>query len=398
LHILFFTGQFPYPNDLSRCIFASHLARAVAREVDVSVVCPVPKTPPVVGRYLPRFSKTAEVPEQAIVHDQLVHFPRFLNVPKMPRHWVSRSMASGVRSRIEAIHRQKPIDLIHCRWLFPDGVAAVELGQSLNVPVVLTAMGCDANEYIDNPQMGPLIKASLRSANALTGVSKPLQSLLALHSADSGKCFYTPNGVDLEGFQTLSLTREQARQQLGWPQTSHDILFVGRFAHEKNIGLLLNSFALLKQDSAFSQTRLWLAGHGDQLTTLKQLAERLQLTDCHFLGEVAHKELATYFKAASVVALSSDREGMPNAVIEALALGTPVVATSVGAIPDLIDASNGVISTPGDVPAFSHSLALALNRRWDHSTIAQSMTRTWRDAAQSYLEAYNYALSRVGAG
>jgi teichuronic acid biosynthesis glycosyltransferase TuaC len=393
-HVLFFTGQFPFPNDLSRCIFASHLARAMESQARVTVVCPLPYAPKFLGRFSQRYAEMSMVPPTAIIHGQKVHYPKYLNIPKLPRTLVPKLLFSGVIKKIKKLHDQDPFDLIHCRWLFPDGVAAVNIAHHLQIPSVLTGMGCDVNEYIAHPSMGPLIRIALGRADALTGVSNQLTTLLKQHSGSTEKSFYTPNGVNLESFSNVNQTRNQARRTLGWDFDSMNIIFVGRLAPEKNINLLLESFSAIHSDSFFASAKLWIAGSGPLQNELMRLVQTQGLRNVIFLGSVKHSELATYIKAANVMALSSHREGMPNAVIESLALGTPVVATSVGAIPDLINHDNGIVTPPGDIISFTKALKLALTTDWNHLKIADGMKRTWIDAASDYSKAYAYALSR----
>jgi teichuronic acid biosynthesis glycosyltransferase TuaC len=392
-HILYFTGQFPFPNDLSRCIFASHLARAMENWARVTVVCPVPYSPKLLSAVGGRFAQFASVPDVAVVHGQQVHYPKYLSIPKIPRTAVPQLMMRGVLNCVEDLNRQDPFDLIHCRWLFPEGVAAVSIANRLKIPSVLTAMGCDINEYIEHSSMGPVIKTALGRATALTGVSNQLTGLLSQHSGQPAKCFYTPNGVNLASFANADQTKIEARLALNWAVESKEVLFVGRLAPEKNVELLINSFSKLLADPQFANTRLWIAGSGPSAIKLNQLTQVLGVNNITFLGSVAHSELAKYLKAADVMALSSHQEGMPNAVIESLALGTPVVATAVGAIPDLVNLENGIVTPPGDIDSFAKALKLALTRDWDHHKIAAGMQRTWNDAASDYSKVYDFALS-----
>jgi glycosyltransferase involved in cell wall biosynthesis len=97
--------------------------------------------------------------------------------------------------------------------------------------------------------------------------------------------------------------------------------------------------------------------------------------------------------AADVFCLASSREGWPNVVHEALACGTPAVATDVGAVPEIISSSRiGLVVPPGDVRALTAALRLALDTHWDRDVIsARAHSRSWEQAARETLE----HLSRV---
>jgi teichuronic acid biosynthesis glycosyltransferase TuaC len=391
-HVLFFSGQFPVPGDLSRCIFASHLARALEQNIRVTVVSPVPYAPHWFERFGGRFSLYAKVPERDRVHGQLVHYPKYLSIPKSPRKAVPVLMKQGVFKTIQALHARDPFDLIHCRWLFPDGAAAVDIADRLKIPSVLTAMGCDMNDYIFHPTIGPIVKNVLAKATALTGVSKALVALMSVHSEKPSKCFYVPNGVNLGAFEDPGVNKEQAKDAVGWKRGERHILFVGRLAPEKNLALLLKSFARLEKQVRSTPVRLWIVGSGPEETKLKALQKELKLTSVTFLGSVEHRKVGQLMMAADLVALSSFQEGMPNVVIEALALGTPVVATPVGAIPDLLHKENGRISASLEPSAFSHALANALDCSWNYAQIANDTKRTWADTANDYIAVYKHAL------
>jgi len=82
---------------------------------------------------------------------------------------------------------------------------------------------------------------------------------------------------------------------------------------------------------------LLIAGSGPEERRLRQLADNLGVARrIRFLGEVSHADLCEYYNATDVLVLASSREGMPNVVLEALACGTPVIATRVGGTPELV--------------------------------------------------------------
>ncbi len=102
----------------------------------------------------------------------------------------------------------------------------------------------------------------------------------------------------------------------------------------------------------------------------------------HFPGKCDNQELHQWYSASNVSCLPSSREGWPNVVLESLACGTPVVATRVGAVPEiLISPEMGIIVEP-DVGALQDGLCQALGQSWDQSRISKyALTRTWDDVA-----------------
>jgi glycosyltransferase involved in cell wall biosynthesis len=92
--------------------------------------------------------------------------------------------------------------------------------------------------------------------------------------------------------------------------------------------------------------------------------------------------VASWLAAANIFCLPSYAEGCPNAVIEALACGRPVVATNVGGIPELVDSESGILVAPQDSQALADAFHQALSRRWDEPAISQRAQRGWDQVAE----------------
>ncbi len=132
------------------------------------------------------------------------------------------------------------------------------------------------------------------------------------------------------------------------------ILSVGRLVEKKGFPVLLRAAALLRKQGV--DFRLRIVGSGPDEADLKRLAVGLALEDyVQFVGPLPHEELiplfreADLFVLASVVASDGDRDGLPNVLLEALALGVPAIGTRVSAIPELIEhEETGLLAKPGD--------------------------------------------------
>ncbi len=176
-----------------------------------------------------------------------------------------------------------------------------------------------------------------------------------------------PNGVDTAAFQALP--RAEARRRLGEPEQGRLLLFVGRLVPVKAVDVLLRAFARLDA-GATGGVRLALVGDGPLRGRIEALGATLGLTErVRLLGQRPPEDVALWLNAADALVLSSLNEGCPNVVLEALACGTPVVASRVGAVPDLLDESCGVMCEPGDADALAEALARALERDWDRAAV-----------------------------
>jgi glycosyltransferase involved in cell wall biosynthesis len=132
---------------------------------------------------------------------------------------------------------------------------------------------------------------------------------------------------------------------------------IGRLSREKGVDVFLQACAQLRDAGrAFSAV---IVGDGPEETSLRQLCETLELRDVHFGGRV--DEMAGIYEQLDLVVLPSRSEGLPNVLLEAIHVGVPVVATAVGAVPDVLrDPAAGVLVPPGRPQALARGITKAL--------------------------------------
>jgi glycosyltransferase involved in cell wall biosynthesis len=145
----------------------------------------------------------------------------------------------------------------------------------------------------------------------------------------AGRIQVLRNGVDLDVFAPRD--RLSARRQLGINPSGPVLASVGWLIPRKGHDLAIQAAALLPE------ANLLIVGEGPEDAALRRLAERLGVAGrVHFLGTMPQQHLPTVFNAADVLVLASSREGLPNVILEALACGTPVVATAVWGTPEVV--------------------------------------------------------------
>jgi glycosyltransferase involved in cell wall biosynthesis len=150
------------------------------------------------------------------------------------------------------------------------------------------------------------------------------------------------------------MTVTQARTALKLDSNAPMILAVGRLSEEKAFDELIRAVAPL------SNAKLMIVGEGHDRPRLEALIQELNLNNRVTLAGW-RSDVRQLYQAADVLALSSHREGLPNVLLEALALETPVVSTDVNGIPRLIQHDvNGLLVKPGDVNAMTASLQTLL--------------------------------------
>jgi glycosyltransferase involved in cell wall biosynthesis len=196
-------------------------------------------------------------------------------------------------------------------------------------------------------------KLSLRRYERVICVSPDLHAACLTAGAPAERCVLIENAID-----TVQTHRRrspaEARALLDLPADRFLIGAVGRLSEEKGFLHLIDAVARLHAGGL--PVYLVILGDGDQRD---ELAAAIQRLGCgHFVRLAGYQsDLAPWYEALDAFALSSLREGLPNVVLEAMALSTPVVATRIAGLPRLIDdGQNGLLVPPGDVAALSAAL------------------------------------------
>lgn len=236
------------------------------------------------------------------------------------------------------------------------------------------------NAYTDKSWLHwRLDRGAARRASRLVAVSAGVADYASARSGITRSRYEViPNGVDLaRQVPADPARRAAARAALGVPTDAAVVLHAARLKPQKNQALLLDAFAALRR--ARPEAVLLVAGDGSERAALERHATSLPLgASVRFLGFVA--EPADLFAAADVAALTSDREGFPNFLVEALASGLPVVTADVPGVAELRAAAEGsgaVTVAPRNVEQFAAALGTAL-------AAAPSLRGPARRAAESF--------------
>jgi glycosyltransferase involved in cell wall biosynthesis len=169
---------------------------------------------------------------------------------------------------------------------------------------------------------------------------------------------------------------------------------VGSLVPTKRHEVLIEAVAQLA--TRIPDLKVYIIGDGSLRSELEALRRRTRTEDRVFLvGEKSNTELCRWFSAADASCLVSAREGWPNVVMESLACGTPVIATGVGGIPEIIASSELGILVAEDLRSITEGIASALSRKWDRGALVRyARSRTWEVVATEVQE-YLSALTKV---
>lgn len=328
--ILTFSSLYPNAVQPAHGIFVETRLRhlVAAGTVRARVVAPVPWFPSgaaVFGQY----GRLARVPAQEERNGLSVVHPRYPVIPKVGMSAAPFLMAA---STLPAVRRAMAegwnFDVLDAHYFYPDGVAAALIAGRIGKPFVITARGTDLNLIPRYRLPRAMIRWAAGRADGLITVCAALADSLVELGVPRERIHVLRNGVDLDRFRPGG--REISRRNLGCRGPT--LASVGHLVERKGHHLVLRALAELPD------IHLLIAGDGPMRDSLRTLAADLGVTErVRFLGELNQAELTQVYNAADALVLASDREGMANVLLEAMACGCPVVATAIWGTPEIVD-------------------------------------------------------------
>ncbi len=355
MRVLTFTSLYPRPEAPEWGVFVeTRLAKLLEQPgVRGRVVVPVPWFPFRSKRF-GRFAAAARTPLRARRRGIDVRYVRYPTLPLLTR-WIDPFlMALGALGTLRTLRDDGDLDVIDAHFFYPDGVAAVVLGALLRRPVVITGRGTDLNHL--PRRLGPrlLIRwAAARAAGIIT-VCRALARDLAAIGVPETSVTVLRNGVDLDVFRPFG-DRASLRADLGVDAPL--LLSVGHLIDRKGHDLVVRAL------DGIPGAHLAIAGRGPRERALRALVGRLGVSDrVRFLGALPQDELARWYAAADVLVLASSREGWANVLLEAMACGTPVVATDVGGTREALAGGPGILLTERSPQAIAEGVKALLAR------------------------------------
>jgi teichuronic acid biosynthesis glycosyltransferase TuaC len=383
MKVLVFSSLYPNNRQPNRGVFVKERMTAVSRMdgCEVRVVAPVPYFPAI---RLGRRWEYSQIVEREDIEGVTVHHPKYGMIPKVSMWLHGFLMFLGTLPLVHRIHRQWDFDVIDAHYVYPDGFAAVLLGQVLGKPVVVTARGSDINQFTKFRSIRPFLRYTLAHARHGITVCQALKNEMTSLDVPGAKLTVIPNGVDTRKFYLVS--RPAARKQLGLPD-GRIVVAVGHLIARKGFDVLLRAVKILVDERRMKDLAVAIIGEGICRAELEALIARLDLGQVvRLVGAVPHNELVNWYAAADLSCLASDREGWANVVLESMACGTPVVATAVWGTPEIIRSDRVGLLTQREPRLMADTLWVALNRSWSAEEIsAYASAYTWERAARAVM-------------
>jgi len=389
MKLLTFSTLYPNAQQPNHGIFVETRLRylVASGKVESRVVAPVPWFPSSHPRF-GHYATLAQVPRAETRNGLSVVHPRYLVVPRVGMNLTPHLLARSARQAIgDILDGGYDFDAIDAHYFYPDGVAAVALGKYFNRPVVITARGTDINLIPQFPKPRRMILDAAGQADGIVTVCQALKDEMVGLGVEAERITPLRNGVDLERFQPID--RAAARAALGL--TRFTLLSVGLLDPRKAHDLIIRALP------ALPEVDLLIAGTGPEKKNLEQLARELGVADrVTLLGPLPQTELKTYYNAADALVLASSREGWANVLLEAMACGTPVVASNVWGTPEVVAAPEAGVLMPERTP---DGLVRALKQlRADYPDHAATRRYAegfgWQPTTQGQIELFERVVAR----
>ena len=352
LRVLTLSTLFP---DASRPNFGVFVERqtlglAAHPDVDLRLVAPVglPLWP--LSRHA-HYAALAKLPARENWKGLDAHRPRFTTLPGTSGRFHAGALTRRLIPLLTRIRRDFAFDVIDAEFFFPDGPAAVALGQHFGVPVSIKARGADIHHWGRAPATGPQVIAAGQAAGGVLAVSHAMRADMAALGIPADRIRVHHTGVDLDRFAP----RDRIAAKAAYGVTGPLIVSLGALIPRKGHNVVVGALASLPGAT------LLIAGEGPERRALSAQVASLGFGNrVRLLGSVPHCDLPALLGAADVMALASSSEGLANAWVEALACGTPIVVTDVGGAGEVVtDPAYGRI-VARNAPAFAAGIAEVL--------------------------------------
>jgi len=261
---------------------------------------------------------------------------------------------------IIAEHKREPFDVLQGYFLPQAGFVATYAGNYLNIPSVVSIRGNDIERAAFDPSKFSHVMYALHNASAVTtNASELVKKAKAFIERE---IFLIPNGIDTEHFKPMEKKRALA-ESLGLDagktkeERSVVIGFVGELRDKKGLKTLLNAYAQVNKKNLSALLIVGEVRQGED----KELFNEFQISNPDFriivTGYIPPSDIPAYYALMDVFVHPSLRDGMPNALLEAMACERTVIATPVGGMTDIVQNSeNGMIIPVNDADALTNAI------------------------------------------
>jgi len=246
------------------------------------------------------------------------------------------------------------------------------------VPVIIASVH-DNYRTDKRPKRRIMNRILSKITDKIVAVSENVkEDIIRYDSIDPSKIEVIPNGIDVERFNPEKNTTD-IRKEFSLEEDDIVIGFIGRIVPAKGLEYLLNALPYLKEE--FKSIKLLIVGEGSLVEELKERAKKNNILDnILFIGR--RRDIPEILASINIFVMPSIAEGLPNALLEAMAMGKPIVTTEVGGIPEIVkNGFNGLLVPPRD----TLSLSKAIKELISNDRLAAKLGQAARDLVHDNL-------------
>lgn len=357
--VLVLAKSYPNPVFDVQGLWVESMVRQSANFCEPKVISPVVYCPPLPG-LSSYYTRLRRIPRHRWVNGIEVFHPRFLSGPGYSlRPLEAAAYYWAARRALDRLRPDFRFDLIHAHFTYPDGCVAVRLGRLFKVPVIITEQNL-WGAWMD--RNGIVRRQTIRAARECTfhvAISTAVRESIACLAGESEKLRIIPDAVDGSAFTLPDKNNLRHRNQ---------IIFVGAIRQVKGVDVLLRAIRILIDSGR--DVNLVLVGESyfknyrHEYDRIRKMSQEVGLGNhVNFAGKKPLRELVRNIQESAVLVLPSQAESFGMVLVEALACGTPVVATRCGGPEDIVNDRVGVLVPPANPELLARGIDDVLARR-----------------------------------
>jgi glycosyltransferase involved in cell wall biosynthesis len=355
MRVLFITSAYPTHRDDARGIFIHRLARELCRQrIQVTVIAP--------GAPSALSNETVdgvEVHRAKYWIQQWQYLATDLSgiMPALKqRPWLLFQVPPLIASLTWcAVQRARSFDVVHAHWLYPSGIAGAIAAKVRNLPFVVTSHGGDLNRARHSRGLAFISNRISHASDACIGVSMTLCEQFRLYGIPGDRTLYIPVGAEVLDNSSRGVMEDcpELREFAAFP--GFRIIYVGSLISGKSVETML--FAHHKLAALGYRIASAIVGPGPEKNRLKSIVEEHSINNVFIVDAQPPSLITSWMSAAHTLVLPSLSEGQPTVVMEAMALGLPVIATDIPGTRELVHSGEtGFLFPPRNVERLGECL------------------------------------------
>ena len=389
--ILVLSWNYPTPAAPQRGLWVERMCDTAARAADVEVIVPTPWVPPLVPvRAVSRFRSVPREEQRGAVR---LHFPRVLGSLEYLSHDHDAGLAyANVLDVARRRHAEKPFDLIHAHFIYPEGVVASRIGRELGIPVMTSEHAPYTPWLVNRPKVGRQVEAALPGISLVAPVSEFLLENVGRYIAGRVDTAVLPIVIDDEMFFPAPRPRDE-----------NELLYVGLIRRFKRVDVLIRALAEVRRTMPEIHLRILSANafhaYRKDRAAIRALITELGLDDAvTIVNGAGPAEVAEAMRRCGFVAVSSTRhETFCSVAAEAMLCGTPLVITRCGGPESYFTPDDGVMVPADDPAAFAEGIREAVRRRGSFDGVRTSRRMAGEYGRAAWLERAMALYDRVAS-